>query len=118
MTAQDSLEVAALPEFRAEDSLPVERRTLLEDPDEFRQPGRRVGSFHEQVEVVRHEAVRNNCHAFVVGGLQKLRQDDIGGYARYEDTRPLLRANRQEISMASGVVESPEAWYGFPAHTR
>jgi hypothetical protein len=57
------------------------------------------------MQVVRHEAVSNNCNAFVSRGLQQLRKNDVNGFARDEDTHPPLRANGQEISVTATVIE-------------
>jgi hypothetical protein len=70
------------------------------------------------MQMVRHEAVRNNCNVFVSRRLQKLSEDDIHRFARDEDTRSLSRADRQEISMTAGVIESPESRSAFAGHTR
>ncbi len=66
-------------------------------------------TLHEQVQVVRHEAVRKYCELTLVARLQDLMQNEVDGPAPFEQPPPAERAERQEIDEEPDVVESSEA---------
>jgi len=61
------LEVASLPECCSISLLPRKRRSLLEDTHELTKVSSRMISFDQYVDVIGHEAVRNNHKTLIAG---------------------------------------------------
>ena len=114
--SEDVLEVAALPQRVARPPLPFKRRPLFEDTDEPLKVAVHARSFNERVNVIRHEAVRNDRQVLHVRSTRKLQQDERYGVMIDEDTRALPRANREEISVDADVVEGLHPWNGLEGH--
>ena len=70
----------------------------------------------EQMQVVRHEAVRQNCEAFRIGGAQNLPQCSLDAICADKEATPAVRAERQEIAMGTLVVESSQSAWRARAH--
>ena len=58
------------------------------------------------MKVVWHKAVGNNCKPFIVGGAQDLRASHINARLIHEQLSPVIRAECQEISVKTDVIES------------
>src|SRR5687767_2225448 len=60
-----AFEIAALPQSTACCLFPLERASLLEDPNKLGEASRRISALDERVKMIRHEAVRRNREPFV-----------------------------------------------------
>jgi len=66
----------------------------------------RVGpGLDEEMEVIRHEAVRNDFKPLVSGSAKNLFQDDLDAAWFNERLCSLIRAKRQGIAVGTRVVE-------------
>jgi hypothetical protein len=57
------------------------------------------------MDVVRHEAVRNDCEASIGCGSHYLLQDDLNVFAHDEVQMPPMCAERTEIPVQADVIE-------------
>jgi hypothetical protein len=68
-------------------------------------------TFDEQMDVVRHEAVRQDCEVLLQGGARNLHTNE--GYVRSHNEVPmaLMRAEGQEVTVTTAIVETAqESW--------
>src|SRR5437899_2981812 len=73
VVAQDVLECISLPQPIAEGLRVIKPRVLFRACDESQAVRRLSFSFNEEMQVIGHEAVRNDQKALFVGGSQNLR---------------------------------------------
>jgi hypothetical protein len=73
-------------------------------------------AFDEHVNVIGHEAVRDNCEPQIGRGSQDLREGGINALTRDERTPPPIGAERQEISVRTEIVESLQAFWPVGEH--
>jgi hypothetical protein len=62
------------------------------------------------VQVIWHEAVRQDCEALLTRGVQQLLQCGRDPALPDEDARPVSGATRYEISISSAIGESRETF--------
>ena len=106
--AQHALESVPLPQLHTERSLVVEPGVLLRVLDESETVRIFGDAFNEQVDVIRHEAVRKNRKALLDGSASKLRAYQINAIESLEGAMALECAERQEISMQPEIIEGRE----------
>jgi hypothetical protein len=67
---------------------------------------RRFGlAVHQEMNVVAHEAVRDNCKLAVSRGTKNLREDAVDNLFADEHRSSFVRAECQRIPVKAGVVE-------------
>jgi hypothetical protein len=64
-----------------------------------------VSSFDKQMNVVRHEAVRNNIKSVVIGGTRQPHRHSSHRVVMKKDLNSIQRADCQEIAIETNVVE-------------
>jgi hypothetical protein len=85
-----------------------ESRSLLRIAGERSHVRSFAASFNEQVHVIRHEAVRNDCELMPFSRLLKLITDGVHGLMDLERSMSLSSAHREEIPLKPDVKGSPE----------
>jgi hypothetical protein len=95
----------SLPQTMTERRLVVKPGVLLRPGNEL--PAVRVIglAFDQQVQMVRHEAVRNNCEPKRSRCSLDLRTHEVHGGRRYEQAIPLVRAECEEVLVKTEVIE-------------
>jgi hypothetical protein len=69
-----------------------------------------AAAFHQQMNVVRHEAMGGNFHALSFGSTQNLTPDQGDRIRVDEERRASARAEREKNAVETRVVERPKAW--------
>jgi hypothetical protein len=82
-----------------------ESRVLFAQTAEHPQVAVISSSFDQEVDVVGHKAVRDDCEAAFSCGAQKLRKHEVDGGAGGERAMAARRAKRQEKAVRTEVVE-------------
>src|SRR4051812_22500072 len=93
--AYDSVVAIPFPQLLTLRLLVVVARILLGSFDERFASGVVGLSRHDQVEMIRHEAVRNLCKMIFVRGAQNLRTREIDGLPVCEDLAPAICHERK-----------------------
>jgi hypothetical protein len=73
-------------------------------------------TFGEEVHVIRHEAIGNDCKVFAFSGAQYLRTNQVERFSGYEDSLAIACAKRKEISLEAKVVEAFQVSRSTSAH--
>jgi hypothetical protein len=71
---------------------------------------------HEEMNMIRHEAVRNKREVFVDRRAQDLSQHQVDTFAAHEHVTSLIRAEGQEIPIAPEIVERLEMFWFAGEH--
>jgi hypothetical protein len=83
----------------------IEAGVLLRACDELLAVGRVGLSFHQEVKVIRHEAVRSYRERIFGGSARDLREHKIDDRPRCEYRRAVVRAECQRISVKSEIAK-------------
>ena len=102
---QHALESISLPQHVPELLLVVVTGALLCTRNESESVGRVRLPLYEEVEMIRHEAVRNDFKPLVSCSSKNLRQYDLDAARFNERVCSLIRAKRQSIPVETDVVE-------------
>ena len=114
--SQDSLVPVPLPQSSAVSGFVVKPRVLLGARDEHPTIGVLSLAFDEQVNMIGHEAVRNNFDAPLDSGASDLRTNKIDSIGFDEQAIAVVPAKREEILVESDVVEGLETFGSIGAH--
>ena len=94
----------------------MEPGILLCPCDEHQPVGIRGAPLHEGVQVIGHEAVRNECELLFSRGALNLRTRQCDCVGVGEETCAFVRAERQEITMPTAIVERREMFRAMRPH--
>jgi hypothetical protein len=97
-----------LPQTPPERSLIVEAGQLFRERDKTPAVGRWLFAGNQQMQVIRHEAVRSNCESFIACCAQNMRTHNVHAHGLNERLMPVIRAVRQKIRVFTEVVEALE----------
>ena len=75
-----------------------------------------AGRLDDGMEVVRHEAVRDNCKAVSIRSTTKLRQDDLARRSIFKPAPAAVTADCKEIPLDADVLQAREAWWRTTDH--
>jgi len=104
LAPQRAIEVTPLPERFARH--PFERKAcqLLGSVDKWWKPGVLSDALNDRVVMVRHEAIRKNCHIVCLTGVQELRSQPVDQSTVGKVFPTPKGADRQEIALAARIV--------------
>ena len=103
--------VPSLPERLSGPLAVRETGPLFECCHEPPEVGGRLSPFDQNMKVIRHEAVRNDCKPFVGSSAQHLREHGVHRSTRDEDSRPLIGSGGDEVALKAQVVETWNPWW-------
>ena len=106
--AEYAVEVPRLPQTAAYTWPRGMRRSTLGIRDERAQIGSRSRSLNQQMQMIRHEAVRKNFEVVTVRGFRKLQSHDVDQGFVGEAVAPRKRAQRKEIDLSAGIRDVRE----------
>ena len=109
LSAQNPFVVATLPQVRLEKTTMSKPTPLLKPRHEAPQIRVLTPPFHQQVGVVRHEAVRNDCELLHERRAPHLREDGFDDVVRGEAVAAPVCAQCEEIAVETRVCEGGEA---------
>ena len=93
------------------------RATLsVRERDKTPAVGRWLFVGNQQMQVIRHEAVRSNCESFIACCTQNMRTHGVHAHGLNERLMPVNRAVRQKIRVFTEVVEALETFGSSGQH--